>query len=162
MSGGDDHEGTGDPATRYAPGNTREDGSYKVGKNRTPEETRFRVGDGRRRGRRPKGQRNFDTEFLEESQRRITVRENGRERRVTKQRGTIIRTFDSALTKADARSASLIFSHLGRIGDRQSGSSQNLAPDDDAELNSWLRDRLTLIESSEPDDAAPEERSDGS
>ena len=146
--------GSGDTGHRrgrhYAPGNTREDGSYKVGKFRPPEHGQFREGDGRKRGRRSKGQRNFDTEFDDEARRLITVRENGKERRVTKLRGAIIRTFDSATAKSDPRSASLVFSHAARIGDRQNPHAARLSPDDDEELNAWLRERLTIMQESEP------------
>ena len=135
---------------QYAPDNTREDGSYRVGRGRPPEQSRFRQNDGRKRGRRPKGQRNFDTEFEDEARRLITVRENGKKRRVTKMRGAIIRAFDSATAKSDPRSASLVFSHAARIGDRQNPYAARLSPDDDEELNAWLRERLTIIQDSEP------------
>ena len=136
----------------YAPGNTREDGSYRVGKNRPPEHGRFHEGDGRPRGRRPKGQRNFDTEFEEESRRRITVRENGKERRVTKLRGTIIRAYDGALAKGDPRAQTLVFSHAARIGDKRAPQAAGPSPDDQ-ELNAWLRDRLAMIGGSEEESA---------
>jgi len=142
----------------YAPGNIREDGSYKVGKYRPPEHGQFCAGDGRPRGRRPKGQRNFDTEFEEESRRRMTLRENGKERRVTKLRGTIIRTFDNALAKGDARAQNLVFSHAARIGDKRTPQAGGASPDDD-ELNAWLRDRLAVIKDSEP--APPDQCGNG-
>ena len=92
MSGSGD-EGAGDGlgeggrrknGSPYKFGNTREVGSYRVGKNRTPPETRFQVGDGRRRGRRAKGVENADSFFERELARPITVRENGKDRKVTK------------------------------------------------------------------------------
>jgi len=141
----------------YAPGNTRPDGSYLVGKGRTPAHTRFREGDGRRRGRRPKGQRNFDTEFEAESRRLINLREAGETRRVSKIRATIIRTYDSALTKGDPRSASLVFSHASRIAEKRTSNARRLPVDDDEQLDDWLRQRMETIQSSEP---APEEQID--
>lgn len=149
MSGSQDGAGKGSRKKPYAPGNTREDGSYKVGKNRTPEHTRYAPGDGRRRGRRAKGVRNFDTEFEEESRRRITLREGNNVRKVSKRQATIIKTFDNALTKGDTRAASLIFSQSIRIGDQRSARGSELAPQDDEELNAWLHERLAVIEASE-------------
>jgi Family of unknown function (DUF5681) len=149
-AGSTEMTGGGKPPPRYAPGNTREDGSYRVGKNRPPEHGQFREGDGRRRGRRPKGQRNFDTEFDEESQRRMTLRENGKVRRVSKQRGAIIRAYDSAISKGDPRAQSLVFSHASRISDKRAPQAASGTPDDE-ELNAWLRDRLAAIELSEPE-----------
>jgi hypothetical protein len=148
-SADDEQRGESDRVKRYAPGNTREDGGYIVGKNRPPERTRFRASDGRPRGRRPKGQRNFDTEFEEESRRRITIREGANERHVSKRHATIIRTYDNALTKGDTRAASLLFSHSVRIGDQGAARGSDLTPDDDEELNTWLRERLALLEDSE-------------
>lgn len=49
----------------FAEGNVRDDGSYLVGKARPPQATRFAKGDGRPRGRRPKGTRNLATEWDE-------------------------------------------------------------------------------------------------
>lgn len=134
----------------YAPGNTREDGSYKVGKNRPPEHGQFRAGDGRPRGRRPKGQRNFDTEFEEESGRSMTIRENGKERRVTKRRASIIRAYDSAVVRGDPRAQNLVFSHAARISDKRAPRAADTSPDDE-ELNAWLRDRMAMIRDSEPE-----------
>lgn len=47
----------------YKSGNTNEDGSYKVGKNKPPEHGMFRAGDGRPRGRRKKGTKNLATDL---------------------------------------------------------------------------------------------------
>src|SRR5688572_12524579 len=58
------------------PANIGPDGQYIVGKGRPPAKSKFAVGDGRSRGRRPKGQKNFDTEFAEEANRKVTLREN--------------------------------------------------------------------------------------
>lgn len=80
----------------YLEGNTADDGSYIVGRNRTPEASRFRVGDGRPRGRRRKGTENADTFFERELNRRIPVREGGKDRRVTKGQGIDIRLISNA------------------------------------------------------------------
>lgn len=154
------------PPSPYALGNTREDGSYKVGKNRTPAHSRFAAGDGRPRGRRGKGQRNFDTEFQDEARRLMSVSENGKKRRVSKLRGTIICTFDRATSKADSRAMTLVFSHAARIADGHVSSSPGLSNDDAEELNAWLSDRLASLAASEEEvtsanmDRAPEDRSD--
>ena len=122
------HQQSGD---RYTPGNMREDGSYRVGKGRPPEHSRFREGDGRPRGRRSKGQRNFYTEFQDESRRRITIREGGKERKVSKLRGTIVRSFDNAV-KGNDRSIALIFGQASRISDKQAIAPNASTTDDEA------------------------------
>lgn len=65
----DDDNGTGkgpEPGRRkdglpYKDGNTRDDGSYGVGKYRPPESGQFRKGDRRKRGQRKKGGKNLAT-----------------------------------------------------------------------------------------------------
>ena len=147
----DDALGRAEDGSRYGPDNTRDDGSYRVGKGRPPTHTRFAVDDGRPRGKRGKGQRNFDTEFQEEASRLMTVRENGKERRVTKLRGAIIRSFDNACAKGDPRSLSLVFNNGARIGEKHAQTKTEL-PEDEAEvLDSWLMQRLAMISESEPE-----------
>ena len=77
---------------------TREDGSYRVGKNRTAPETRFSVGDGRKRGRRRKGVENADSFFERELNRPVIVRENGTDRKVTKGQSIDLRLIHNAGT----------------------------------------------------------------
>lgn len=76
--------GRGKNGKPYKPGNTRADGSYETGKYRTPKHSQFRKGDGRRRGRRPKGSPNIDTFIERELRRKVTLKENGKERKLSK------------------------------------------------------------------------------
>lgn len=145
-----DHDN--DPADEPAPrrrrfkeGNVGPDGEYIVGKGKPPKYGRFAVGDGRRRGRRPKGQRNFDSEFEEEAQRRITIRENGKERRVSKMRSAIIRAFDNAGAKGQNQAIATVFQQGMRIADRVAPTSQGLNPDEDATINDWIARRLASL-----------------
>lgn len=80
----------------YKSGNTNEDGSYKVGKNKPPESGKFRAGDGRPRGRRKKGTKNLATDFSEELSSKVTLKVDGKPRRVTKQRAIMMRLMDNA------------------------------------------------------------------
>ncbi|MEQ8743689.1 hypothetical protein [Parasphingorhabdus sp.] len=68
----------------FKEGNVREDGSYKVGRNRPPKKGQFAVGDGRKRGSRKKGVPNADTEFMQELQRKTIVRVKGKGKDVQK------------------------------------------------------------------------------
>lgn len=72
------------------------EGDYVVGKGRTPESGKFRVGDGRPRGRRPKGTLNLETDIREELQGLVTVSVNGKSQRVSKQRSLVMRLVDNA------------------------------------------------------------------
>jgi hypothetical protein len=87
----------------------------------------------------------------------MTIRENGKVRHVTKQRGLIVRNFDSALAKGDHQASRLLSDHLSKAGARQLGQSRGLPMHDDDELDAWLRDRLVVLDASElsSDDIEP-------
>ena len=62
---------------------------FEVGYGKTPKHTRFRPGkSGNPRGR-PRRSRNFKTDLAEELRAPVTVREGGREMRVSKQRAMV-------------------------------------------------------------------------
>lgn len=111
MSDDDDLPAEGSP---YKPGNVDEDGDYIVGKNRPPENARFRANDGRTRGRRRKGKKNRKTEFLEQLNERVTMVENGRKRRVTKRRAVDAQLIDGAM-KGKASSQRVYYDQLAKI-----------------------------------------------
>ena len=140
----DDDETSEPRAHPFKPGNIGPGGDYVVGKNRPPQASRFAVGDGRRRGRRPKGQRNFDAEFTEEANRTVTLRENGKERKVTKLRSTIVRAFDNAGGKGQNQAIATIFSHSARLADKVAPSSGGLSAREDALIEEWLARRQAL------------------
>ncbi len=122
-------------------GNTREDGSYEVGRDRPPPEHRFGVNDGRKRGRRPKGVRNFDTEYREESQRQFSFDEAGKKRTASKRLATIVRTFDNAISRGKERSISLIFEQERRLADREAVKEQRLPQSDQEIIEQFLSEQ---------------------
>ena len=125
----------------YKEGNTREDGSYEVGRNRTPTHTRFAEGDGRRRGRRAKGVKNADTEFERELRRKMTVRENGVERKVSKSHGVDLRLLDNALGRGDNRAIELIDQRRRRIAQADEDNRRYHVLSDQEILEAYLRER---------------------
>ena len=125
----------------YKEGNTREDGSYAVGRNRTPERTRFGVGDGRKRGRRDKGVKNADTEFERELKRKMTIRENGIERNVSKSHGVDLRLLDNALSKGDNRAIEMVDQRRRRIAEAKEDNRRYHTLSDQEILEAYLRER---------------------
>lgn len=125
----------------YKDGNTRDDGSYAVGRNRAPERTRFGVGDGRKRGRRDKGVRNADTEFERELRRKMTIRENGVERRVSKSHAVDLRLIDNATRKGDNRAIEMVDQRRRRIVQAAEDNRLYHTLSDQEILDAYLRER---------------------
>jgi hypothetical protein len=146
----DDHEN--EPGFRkdgkpHRAGNTREDGSFKVGRERPPEHTRFAVGDGRKRGGRTKGTKNLATDWAEELAERITIHEGGKPKRVTKQRGLVKSTVSRAMKSSD-RAAETAFRHAAA----ERGPSTGLALSDSETIQQWLAQQTSQAASDPLDD----------
>lgn len=117
----------------FKPGNERADGSYEIGKNRTPEATRFAVGDDRQRGKRPKNRKNLLTEWREELESKIPITEGGKTRKVSKRRGLIKSQIDRGLKKSDrAAETALRYAELSERRD------PGIQEDDMAIIAAWL------------------------
>jgi len=125
----------------FKPDNTREDGSYRVGKNRPPVATRFQVGDGRKRGRRSKGVENADSFFERELSRRIVVRENGKDRNLTKGQGVDVRMIHKA-NRGDNKSIEMVDQRRRRIAAEREETARRYHTLSDVEiLERYLRQR---------------------
>lgn len=129
----------------YKEDNTCEDGSYAVGRNRAPKEHQFAVGDGRKRGRRPKGVRNADTEFMEELNRKVSIKEEGKTRRVTKGHATDIRLIDNAYAKGQNSAIALVDERRRRIAEKSAEAARRQTQSDQELLDAYLRDRAAEL-----------------
>ena len=118
----------------FKEGNTRPDGSYMVGKGRTPEQTRFALGDGRKRGKRPKGSRNFDKDWEEELSKSVRVLRNGKTIKVSAHHAQVMKTLELA-SKGKERSQELVFRQAERVGERRRQASSR---SDDDLIAAWL------------------------
>lgn len=118
----------------YRKDNTREDGSYRVGKNRTPEHTRFAVGDGRRRGKRPKGSRNFDKDWENELTRRVRITRDGKEVRVSAHHAQVM-TAMALASKGRERSQELVFRKAVEVAEHKRTAQSR---GDDELIAEWL------------------------
>lgn len=118
----------------FKEGNTRADGSFEVGKGRTPVKTRFAAGDGRKRGKRSKGSRNFDKDWEEELTRRVRVVRNGKPIKVSAHHAQVMKTLELA-NKGKERSQELVFRQAERLGERARQASSR---SDDELIAAWL------------------------
>jgi hypothetical protein len=130
----------------YKEGNTRDDGSYAVGRNRTPVTTRFAVGDGRKRGSRTKGVRNADTEFARELNRKMVIKENGVERKVSKSQAVDLRLIDNATRKGDNKAIDMVDQRRRRIAEAAENNRRYHSLSDQAILEAYLRERAAELE----------------
>ena len=133
MSGGRRKDGK-----PFKDGNTREDGSYITGKCRTPEQTRFAVGDGRKRGKRQKGSGNFEKDWEEELGKTVRVVRNGKTIRVSAHHAQVMKTLEMA-SKGKERSQELVFRQADRIQERTFKTSTKT---DDDLIADWLAQQL--------------------
>ncbi|NCP12230.1 MAG: hypothetical protein GW859_09840 [Sphingomonadales bacterium] len=125
----------------FKDGNIGEDGTYSVGKNRPPKDGQFRKGDGRKRGRREKGVRNADTEFMRELNRKVTIKENGAERRVTKGHAVDLRLIDNATRKGDNKAIDMVDQRRRRIAEDRENNRRYHTIADREILEAFLRER---------------------
>lgn len=151
----------------FKEGNAREDGSYAVGRNRTPEHSRFAKDDGRKRGRRKKGVRNADTEFMRELGRKVTIKENGKERKVSKSHAVDLRLIDNATRKGDNRAIEMIDQRRQRIAEKAEASRHYQTLGNEEILSAYLRQRSAelqidpdLFGDPEPENAGQEQAGD--
>ena len=100
----------------FDPTNTTADGHYKVGKGRPPEHGKFRKGDGRQRGRRPKGTKNLAADLREELSSSVAVTVGGVPRKVSRQRAIVMRLADNA-TKGQTSAIALALEMQQRLVD---------------------------------------------
>ena len=115
--------------------------TYEVGYRRPPASGRFKPGTSGNPNGRPKGTRNFVTLLQQELQQTITVNENGKKKKVTRQQAMVKRVVTNALN-GDARAILLLIDILKRTGQFDAQSAEDLLPDDyEAILDSYVRKR---------------------
>jgi hypothetical protein len=98
-----------------------------VGYKRPPQHSQFQPGQsGNPRGRR-KNVRNFKTDLLDELREQIPIRENGRDRKISKQRA-FIKALVAAAIKGDMRATNALVSFCTRSLGEQVNEDVNPSP----------------------------------
>ena len=115
--------------------------AHEIGYRRPPASGRFKPGTSGNPKGRPKGTRNFVTLLQQELQQTITVNENGKKKKVTRQQAMVKRVVTNALN-GDARAILLLIDILKRTGHFDAQDAEDLLPDDyEAILDSYVRKR---------------------
>jgi hypothetical protein len=118
--------------------------AYEVGYGRPPKAHQFKSGQSGNSKGRPRGSRGLKTDLKAELGERVTVNENGKQRRLTKQQ-LIVKQLVTKSIKGDLRAivklADLTLQIFG-IEDDVPGGKAALAGEDEAIVNDFIR-RLT-------------------
>lgn len=115
--------------------------NYDVGDCKPPVHTRFQKGQSGNPKGRPKGARNLKTDLAEELAERVSITENGRQRKVSKQR-LVLKSQVAKAIKGDTRAADLVVRMLAQtMGfDAEDSIGVPLVPDDAEILNAFIDD----------------------
>ena len=116
---------------------------YEVGYKKPPERTRFKKGESGNRNGRPKGTKNLKTDLLEELGERMEILENGKTRRISKQRALIKSLLARALKGNDRAAAKLLDLYLRLAGlDDDAEDAGLLLSEDERAVMKALEERL--------------------
>jgi hypothetical protein len=111
-----------------------EDEDGRVGYRKPPRKSRFKPGQSGNPKGRPKHARNLKSEFLEELNEVIRVREGDREMKISKQRA-FVKALVAAAIKGDMRAANALVSFCARaFGDEDEDSCPTSPAPDDLEI----------------------------
>jgi hypothetical protein len=123
-----------------------------------PRHSRFRPGQSGNPAGRPKNARNFQSELLEELREEVAIRENGRERTISKQRAVVKALVAAAMT-GDMRAINVLASISGRSLGGQTDDVDAAPADDDIDIVEEFvaRERKRRAQQSESK-AAPNKR----
>jgi len=116
---------------------------YEVGYKKPPRHTRYRPGQSGNQKGRPKGVKNLKIDLVDELSERVTIKENGRQLKVSKQRLMIKALIAKAVT-GDTRAANLAISLLAQtMGlDPEAGKVKDLSAEDAEILNDFMRQEM--------------------
>lgn len=87
---------------------------YDVGFGKPPKHTQFKKGQSGNPKGKSKGHKNFKTDLMDELSEQISIQENGKQRKITKQRALIKSSVAKGI-KGDAKAANSVFGMILKI-----------------------------------------------
>lgn len=116
----------------------------KVGYKRPPQAHQFKPGKSGNPLGRPKGTRNLGTDLTDILGRSVSIRENGKERRISRQEALLLSLYNKAL-HGDVRAATAIVNMLSKLAPSRAEPPQAdfLSQDDERILADFLRRRMS-------------------
>jgi uncharacterized protein DUF5681 len=122
--------------------------TYQIGYAKPPSATRFRKGESGNPAGRPRSSKNLSTILEEELEQRVIIRENGKQKIVTKRRASLKQFINKALA-GDPRTLQLLLNYL-RDHELKAGKPMALGSDqsetDAMVANLDENDKLTLLD----------------
>ncbi|MBV6489591.1 MAG: hypothetical protein GHHEDOFH_03587 [Pseudorhodoplanes sp.] len=122
----------------------------KAGPKRPPKAYQFKPGQsGNPRGR-PKGTRNLGTDLKDILGRRVSIREDGKERRISRQEALLLSLYNKAL-RGDVRAATAIINMLSKLAPASAKPPEapSLSQNDERILADFLRRRMSVTKVNE-------------
>ena len=125
---------------------------YEVGRGKPPVETRFKTGrSGNPKGR-PKGARNFRSDLADELAERVTLREGGRTRTVSKQRAFVKSLVANAVQGKPVAARNLLDAVRWYLAEEEAGAEPPLSADE-AEILAHYAERILGRQEADPTSA---------
>jgi hypothetical protein len=115
--------------------------NYTVGYRKPPKATQFKPGRSGNPNGRPKGSRNLASDLAEELNEKITVREQGRSRHITKQRALIKSLMEKAL-EGNVRATGAVLALYARVITEPADDTDNEIRSDELEILRRFAPRL--------------------
>jgi hypothetical protein len=115
-----------------------------TGYKRPPKAHKFKPGQSGNPSGRPKGTRNLSTDLAAISSRRISIRENGKERRISRQEAMLLSLYAKAL-HGDVKAATSIVNMLIKLAPQIGPAPQtSISETDQLIIESFLRRHTTV------------------
>ena len=125
------------------------DDPYDVGYGKPPKSSQFQKGKSGNPNGRPRGTRNFSTDFEEVLSKKVTVVENGKKKKTSAQMATIQRLCEKALM-GDQKSIALFLGYAEQLANEKEtqGAEKALSASDVQILNNFADSLATKTDSS--------------